>query len=409
MLNLVFQKQVTKITSIPPHCRLNLYRSLKSSLDRVLGHPNDLSAWLHLLLLPVCTLSLYFPKSSTEERSGNRKRLQTASINDVLSRWREPQGCVVLVHQILQMHKEIQKGRKQGQKKRKTNVEACRKKISNGLYTAAFRILSYNRVAPDNPDTLHELQQKNPYTPPLTILSGNVSTAAISVDSKAVLDSIRSFPKGTSCGRDGLRAQHLLDALSGPAAVVSDELLNSITGVVNLWLSGDCPAVLGQYIASAPLTPLLKPDGGLRPIEIGTIWWRLCSKIAATSVGKDMANYLGNHQYGVGIPCGGESILHAANRLMKLKGTENNITMMLVDFSNAFNLVDRTTLIREVRDKCPHISKWVEFCYAQPARLYYNDSIYRHLRVSSKGIPLDHFFFSGFTFISLQNCRKLLS
>ncbi|RZC53846.1 hypothetical protein C5167_012698 [Papaver somniferum] len=112
MLNLVLQKQITTITSIPPQCRLNLSRDLKSSLDRVLGHPNDLSAWLHLLLLP--------------------------------------------------MHKEVQKGRKQGQKKRKTNVEACRNKISNGLYTAAVRILSSNIVAPDNPDTLHELQQKHP-------------------------------------------------------------------------------------------------------------------------------------------------------------------------------------------------------------------------------------------------------
>ncbi|RZC89837.1 hypothetical protein C5167_035832 [Papaver somniferum] len=73
MLNMVFHKQITIVTSIPPQCRLNFSRALKSSLDRVLGHPNDLSAWLHLLILPVCTLSLYFPKSSAEERSGNRK------------------------------------------------------------------------------------------------------------------------------------------------------------------------------------------------------------------------------------------------------------------------------------------------------------------------------------------------
>ncbi|XP_026449561.1 uncharacterized protein LOC113349746 [Papaver somniferum] len=32
-----------------------------------------------------------------------------------------------------------------------------------------------------------------------------------------------------------------------------------------------------------------------------------------------MANYLGDHQFGAGIPCGGESILHAANRMLKLK------------------------------------------------------------------------------------------
>lgn len=104
-----------------------------------------------------------------------------------------------------------------------------------------------------------------------------------------------SFPKGTSCGRDGLRAQHLVDAMSGAAAAVADILLASITGVVNLWLAGKCPAELGEFIASAPLTPLLKPGGGLRPIAVGTVWRRLVSKVAAFSVGKDMNSYLGDY------------------------------------------------------------------------------------------------------------------
>ena len=70
---------------------------------------------------------------------------------------------------------------------------------------------------------------------------------------------IKSFPRGTSCGRDGLRAQHLLDCLSGAAVAISDELVASITQVVNLFLDGKCPRALGKYIASAPLTPLVKP------------------------------------------------------------------------------------------------------------------------------------------------------
>ncbi|GKG43766.1 hypothetical protein Tco_0482859, partial [Tanacetum coccineum] len=59
-----------------------------------------------------------------------------------------------------------------------------------------------------------------------------------------VLDRIKSFPRGTSCGRDGLRAQHLMDCLSGAAVAVSDELVSSITQVVNLFLAGKCPMLL---------------------------------------------------------------------------------------------------------------------------------------------------------------------
>lgn len=154
-----------------------------------------------------------------------------------------------------------------------------------------------------------------------------------------------------------MRAQHLLDAMSGSAAAVAGDLLSSMVGVVNLLLAGQCPSVLGEYIASAPLIPLLKPGGGLRLIAVGTIWRRLCSKLAARSVCKDMVSYLGDHQFGVGIPCGAEGILHSANRLLEMKGTQNSMSMLLIEFSNAFNLVDRTTLVHEVRLRCPSISR----------------------------------------------------
>ncbi|GKC38925.1 putative reverse transcriptase domain-containing protein [Tanacetum coccineum] len=65
------------------------------------------------------------------------------------------------------------------------NIKKCKRKICDGHYTAAIRVLS---------------------------------------SSGLVLDMIKSFPRGTSCGRDGLRAQHLMDCLSGAAVAMSDEL-----------------------------------------------------------------------------------------------------------------------------------------------------------------------------------------
>ncbi|XP_026456108.1 uncharacterized protein LOC113357059 isoform X2 [Papaver somniferum] len=340
ILNMMLQRQIPTTVSIPSHC------------------------------------------SSSEERSGTRKKLQTAAINKALLVWREPAGCISLVQQLLGLNKRASTQRAPSKKKTKRHLEACRKKLSYGHYTAAIRILSSSGVAQPTADTLFELQQKHPYVPPPTISTEAVSTPSLTVDSKAVLAALKSFPKGTSCGRDGLRAQHLLDAMSGAGAAISDELLLSITGVVNLWLAGKCPPSIGIFVASAPLTPLLKPGGGLRPIAVGTIWRRLCSKLASTSVCKNLNIYLGNHQYGVGIPCGGESILYAANRFLEMHGSDNTKSMLLIDFSNAFNMVDRSTIIREVRTHCPIISRWVEFCYMQPARLYYQE----HLLSSTQGV-----------------------
>lgn len=245
--------------------------------------------------------------------------MQTAAINQALIRWNEPNGCLQITQKLLAQPKPTYR-KFNKRKKHDTNLQACRRKLGYGHYSAAIRILSSNGVAPATADTLQDLHQKHPYAPSPTIPTDDISVPSLSVDATAVLSALKSFPKGTSYGRDGLRAQHLLDAMSGAAAVVADDLPQSITGVVNLWLAGKCPKVLGEFVASAPLTPLLKLGGGIRPIIVGTIWRRLCSKVAAAAVSKDMTSYPGSYQFGVGIPCGGQGIMHAVNKLLVLKG-----------------------------------------------------------------------------------------
>ncbi|KAL5713679.1 hypothetical protein ACHQM5_015733 [Ranunculus cassubicifolius] len=220
------------------------------------------------------------------------------------------------------------------------------------------------------------------------------ATEALFISKDLVAEGIKGFPKGTSCGRDGLRAQHLLDCLGGAASVLASDLLEGITSVCNLFLQGRCPSVLGEFVASAPLTPLLKPGGGIRPIAVGTIWRRLVSKMAAKIVGQEVGPYLEGNQFGVGVPGGCEAILHSVNRLMEEKGQCGSYTMLLVDFRNAFNLVDRNVMLEEVQKKCPMLTPWVEFCYAQPGRLYYEDEILWSSIGVQQGDPLGPLLFA---------------
>ncbi|XP_021763791.1 uncharacterized protein LOC110728456 [Chenopodium quinoa] len=164
--------------------------------------------------------------------------------------------------------------------------------------------------------------------------------------------------------------------------------------VVNLFLAGKCPAELGEFIASAPLTPLVKLGGGIRPIAVGTVWQRLVSKVGAALIGPRLGNYLGGLQFGVGVPAGGEAILHVVNRLVEARGGDVGLSMLLVDFKNAFNLVDRTALLREVRLRCPALSRWVEFCYSSPARLFYGEHTLRSCQGVQQGDPLGPLLFA---------------
>ncbi|GJV79785.1 putative reverse transcriptase domain-containing protein [Tanacetum coccineum] len=195
-----------------------------------------------------------------------------------------------------------------------TNVKKCVRKVVDRHFIAAVKVLSSSGVAPYS-------------------------------EIDCVLGCIKSFPKGTSCGIDGLRVQHILDALCEEGSATATDLLKSITSVVNLWLAGRCQSILAEFVASAPLTPLLKPDNGIRPIA-----------------------------YGVGVSGGAEAVLHSANRVLSEYHNDGSLAMLTVDFSNAFNLVDRLALLHEVRVRCPSISLWVDFLYGQATRLYIGDT-----------------------------------
>nr|GEX44907.1 ABC transporter A family member 9-like [Tanacetum cinerariifolium] len=72
-----------------------------------------------------------------------------------------------------------------------------------------------------------------------------------------------------------------------------------------------------KYKANAPLTPLVKPRGGIRPIVVGIIWRRLVFKVSATMIGHSLDGYLNDQQFGVGVSGGGEAILHVVNHLIE--------------------------------------------------------------------------------------------
>ncbi|GKC43300.1 hypothetical protein Tco_1061022, partial [Tanacetum coccineum] len=90
--------------------------------------------------------------------------------------------------------------------------------------------------------------------------------------------------------------------------------LTGISPFVGMGATSWAPEMLGEYIANDPLTPLVKPGGGIRPIDMGTVWRRLVFKAYGDDVG---------------------------------------LSMLLVDFKNAFNLVDREVMLREVCLRCP--------------------------------------------------------
>ncbi|KAL6533604.1 hypothetical protein OROHE_013437 [Orobanche hederae] len=315
-----------------------------------------------------------------------------------LAIWGESGGTQQLIKEVLQIPQHGGfKGSEADDKEtdnRLTNVSTCLPKVADGHFTAAAKAISSSGVVPNNVETWKALEDKHLTMPPPCMPTIPLHEAPLLAEEGIVLSCIKSFPKGTSCGKDGLRAQHLLDAFCGEGSTIAADLVTEITRMVNLWLSGTCPLSLAEFIASAPLTPLLKPDKSIQPIAVGTIWRRLVSKVAMKGVGKDMAAYLQNFQFGVGVSGGAEAILHAVNRYISKHYADASLTMLIVDFTNAFNLVDQTTMLLEVRKLCPSISPWVEYLYGQSTRLYVGDYYIYSSTGVQQGDPLGPLLFA---------------
>ncbi|GJT42990.1 hypothetical protein Tco_0951705 [Tanacetum coccineum] len=237
--------------------------------------------------MPLCLLKTFCPRSNLECKSANKRQRQEESIINAIRSWGVPGGSLQLAKETLaEFVSPMLDIDKEDLDLSERNLKQCKRKICDGHYTAAV------------------LKAKHPFKSAPSLPDTSVDHHHLIASQDVVLDMIKSFPRGTSCGRDGLRAQHLIDCLSGAAVAISDELVSYITQVVNLFLEGKCPMMLGEYIASAPLTPLVKPGGGIRPIAVGTVWRRLVSKVSATMIGHSLDSYLDGLQFGVGVPGG---------------------------------------------------------------------------------------------------------
>ncbi|GJW59182.1 putative reverse transcriptase domain-containing protein, partial [Tanacetum coccineum] len=308
ILDKFLSKGLHTVKSIPPKCHLGFSQVLKGALDKVIYKPDDISYWVSLLVLPLCIPggSLQLVKEALVEPSPSWSNIDEDNL-------------------------EV------GER----DVKQCKRKICDGYYTAVVKVLSSSGVAPYNDATLEDLKAKHHLKPSFSLPHIPIDYHQLTSSPVVVLDMIKSFPRGTSCGRDGLRTQHLMDCLSGVIVAISDELVSSITQVVNLFLDEKCSKTLGEYIASAPLTPLVKLGRGIRPIV-----------------------------FGVRVPGGGEAILHVVNHLIEDRGDE------------------------ELCTHCPTISRWVEFCYSSPSRLYYGEHALRSYQEVQQGDPLGPLLFS---------------
>ncbi|ESN90537.1 hypothetical protein HELRODRAFT_166211 [Helobdella robusta] len=120
---------------------------------------------------------------------------------------------------------------------------------------------STDTVAPDTEETRRALKSKHHTTPNNKQQSPSKESSSLCVTSQQVLVCLKTFPKGTSGGSDGLTPEHLKDLTSSKTDSI--DLINSITAFINMILNGDCPPDVAPYFFGGRLGTLPICVGGL--------------------------------------------------------------------------------------------------------------------------------------------------
>jgi hypothetical protein len=172
-------------------------------------------------------------------------------------------------------------------------------------------------------------------------------------------DAFQSFMPDTAPRISG-RTHHLLAvALRAPVVL---KALHTLTGLI---AAGTVP---GQsMLCSSRLTSLLKPDRGYRPIAVGELIYRLCTNTLLLHAFR--SDFLLPFQFGVGTKGGVEPVIPGAQRTLDNSLVRPITHLTSLDFSNAFNAVDRRDIAAGLRRFAPSLYRAGKWAYGTPSDL----------------------------------------
>jgi hypothetical protein len=358
---------------IPRGARQKAALSLESHLRALLAAPTSLDNWMNVLQ--------FASSLSQPQRGGKRHNLTSQIVSQIVGYGNPPSGMP-------------QAAPTQSRKMRQTEwdkggddsaVRRASVKLQEGDIRGAVRSLcSEETLARFSPDTFQTLLAKHPPGPIERFVIPSTTTQPMIVSSLEVKKAIRSFGPGSAGGRDGLRPQHLKDMTEDR---VGSSLAEVLAKFSNLVLSGGVPIAVRPIFFGATLFPFIKKDGGIRPIAVGLTLRRLVAKIANSRALDTCAAVLGPSQLGVGVKGGAEALVHSA-RLFVQRMDESRAFVKL-DFTNAFNSVQRAAVFEAVAEHRPDLLAFTESAYGSPSHLWVGvDSVIASAEGVQQGDPL---------------------
>ena len=351
----------------PKAVRADFSRTIADLWQQLADNPGDEKLWL----LSFIFARVIIPAGPNPERDHQSK---VQAIRDRLRRWRQGEvGC--LWKEAVKISKSRPKGkRKQRQPAeektlKEKNVARATKLGEEGQYTRSLQALVSHGLAEQSREVLQEMKAKHPQSPPPNIPASEISAQVFTP--QQVSDAAKSFHKGSAAGPSGFRPEHMMVVLKGSPPNRSSRAETQLTRVVNAMAKGKLPASVTPYMCGARLHAGIKKDGSFRPIAVGNLLRRLTSKAMVRALQGKLQGLLSPHQLGVAVTGGCEIAVHTVKEAVSKRPDK---WVLQLDLENAFNSVDRSTMLAQVAKLLPESLAWAVSCYGSPSFLQFGSS-----------------------------------
>ena len=250
------------------------------------------------------------------------------------------------------------------------------KLVMEGQINAALRHLSDNDsrgVLPLSQDVMAQLQEKHPEPQEARLgflLFGPVEDIPDclyqQIDGEMIREAaLRTKGSGGPSGVDAMGFKRILGCKSFKSS--STSLCDALATMTKKLCTEYVDPHTIESLVACRLIPLDKGEGAVRPIGVGEVIRRIMAKCVMKILKQDVIDASGSLQVCAGLKCGSEAAIHAIRKIFEADDSDG---VLLIDASNAFNSLNRSAALHNLRILCPTLAIFAINTYREPARLF---------------------------------------